>query len=270
MPSYKPIVSVADLPQVGQDIEHETLDFKARYDLAKPEIRHEIAKDLAMFANHLGGTVLVGAAEDRTSKRLHAWAPLSPQDAGLIQDAAEKALEHLSPRPLLAVSRLPVDGGEVVALNVEPMIGGVVGVRQASHRDSYTFPIRRASQCAWLSPEVLPMYLLPELRRIVIMLERVRGHSNIEVLHWKLPPLPEDDLRAVPRPEQQERWGIAHACSLEYLSLEDNAASFKSKATSGRVALDDIESVSIQRMSPLDHIERTRVVVKLKKGASLG
>src|SRR5262245_22773017 len=64
VPTFSPIRSVDDLPQPGPrtaSAETYTIDFKNGY---APTDREEMAKDIAAFANGLGGVVLVGSTRD--------------------------------------------------------------------------------------------------------------------------------------------------------------------------------------------------------------
>lgn len=54
MPVYTPIRKASHLPEVGAGFETDVFDAKGEYDSTSVP---EIAKDLAGFANHLGGTI---------------------------------------------------------------------------------------------------------------------------------------------------------------------------------------------------------------------
>src|SRR5687767_2893109 len=59
MPRFTPM-KPPTLPRVGQAIEKLVLEFKAAPNFSTP---YEFAKDIAAFANSLGGTILVGGIE---------------------------------------------------------------------------------------------------------------------------------------------------------------------------------------------------------------
>jgi predicted HTH transcriptional regulator len=49
--------------------EHAISDFKTTYDTNDPTKSFEIAKDVCAFANHLGGTMLVGVREGSRDRK---------------------------------------------------------------------------------------------------------------------------------------------------------------------------------------------------------
>jgi hypothetical protein len=61
------------LPTIGSAIERPVMDWKVKAALNA----FEKAKDVAMFANHLGGTLLIGAAE--AQGHLGAYVGMSPR-----------------------------------------------------------------------------------------------------------------------------------------------------------------------------------------------
>ena len=173
------------LPAVGHGYERATLDLKARCNLGKTV---HLAKDVAAFANHLGGTILVGATE--ANSRVGAYTPLTEADTAATQDAISKAVaDRCSPRPVLDFARYREGTGFVLAVNVQPFIGQAVGVRVMADKasggyggDAYAFPLRSGSDSAYLLPEQLAMYMLPNLRRLEIMLAPLQPGDRITVL----------------------------------------------------------------------------------------
>src|SRR5690242_17887016 len=84
---YRPLTTPNDLPNVNDAFGPATLDMKEaikpkstgtgkpKYDL------FELAKDVAMFANSVGGTILVGAEEEGRTGKLKAYHPMLTSDA---------------------------------------------------------------------------------------------------------------------------------------------------------------------------------------------
>ncbi len=171
MAVYKPIRRFEDLPTVAPIVEVDTFDAKIDY-ADKHKQDFEVAKDVAAFANHLGGSIVVGLNEHTAKVE-----PLKLDRAKkLISTFEEQVRQRCSPRPTIEPVLLPVDGGHILVINVEPFIGQPVGVlvrkveTTLGLEDVYQFPVRRGSRTTSLTPEVLPMYMLPEIRRWAILL----------------------------------------------------------------------------------------------------
>jgi len=172
MPSYYKILAWADLPQVPPAQARETyeLDFKA----AHHNDSDEQAKDIAAFANCLGGVILVGVAEradgfDRTM--------LPIQEARLAARSYEDAARDLlAPRPNVdaVVLSNPADSTRsIVAVNVDPFPGQLVAAR-LSRSDAWRFPVRVASRhTAYLNPEQAMIYSDPRSRKAAILLANI-------------------------------------------------------------------------------------------------
>ncbi|HEY6476697.1 MAG TPA: ATP-binding protein [Polyangia bacterium] len=121
MALFKPVVTSADLPLEGTSRESGTYDFKRTVDPAK---KRELAKDVAAFANAMGGVVLVGADEDRDTGTLREYAPMPEAFAESVKAAYDRAItEFCRPQPIIDAVRVkapPPASGYVVAINVNP------------------------------------------------------------------------------------------------------------------------------------------------------
>jgi Putative DNA-binding domain len=172
------------LPSVGDGFEQATLDLKVKAELTKS---FHLAKDVAAFANHLGGVLILGASE--TNGRVGAYVPMSETDANATQDAFSKAVaQRCSPRPVIDFGRYPVAPGFVLTVLVWPFVGQPVGVKVKADSavggyggDAYAFPVRSGSDSLFLLPEQLPMYMIPEQRRIAIALSQVPTGAEIRL-----------------------------------------------------------------------------------------
>jgi hypothetical protein len=184
--------------------EKTVLDLKTRYDLANLTSAFELAKDMAAFANALGGTVLVGASEHsdllgRKTGRIEAFVP-NIDDQTLIK-AATTAARDLCQPPItvepevikLAVSeqasvvRRPLSqDATLVALNVHPLVASpcaaaacdAAGVRIAN---AYRFPLRFLEGTKWLKPEELAFHMNSHERRIYLLLAQMPRDQQIQV-----------------------------------------------------------------------------------------
>lgn len=135
---WKPIETALDLP-AEHTFESNTLDFKA----APTESSLEMGKDVAAFANAQGGTVLVGA---HGGDRLERYNPMTVELAQSVAAYDRAVRDRCAPAPLFSMQLIARDEGVVVAVNIQPFPGQVVGVRvlrkDKMERDSgYFFPV---------------------------------------------------------------------------------------------------------------------------------
>jgi hypothetical protein len=180
---FTPIDLPDQPPSPGKVNEKAHLDFKAD----PTDDRFEIAKDVAALANAQGGTILIGAAGKGEYLQCHK--PLSTDEASRSQRAYEEAVrDRCSPLPLFSVAGVPLDGGFVVAVNVWPFPGQLVGVEikkgeakcgkgGTQPEGLYYFPVRVGAHTVGLTPEQLAMFMDPKARRIALCLEQALGQT---------------------------------------------------------------------------------------------
>ncbi len=91
------------------------------------ETHFHVAKDVAAFANHLGGSIVLGALE---SGGVPDSVPTHDAGAGeAAGDAHSQAVrDRCRPAPVFTFQRYSSDGGIVLVINVEPSIDGLVSV----------------------------------------------------------------------------------------------------------------------------------------------
>lgn len=182
-----PITNAAELPPIGI---HEAvdLDFKATVSTAAG-YRFELAKDVAALANALGGSLLVGAHE-KPAGRLDSYGLPATADPDAIVAAYEQSVrDRCRPAPLFSSERIDQYGKIVIAVNVEPTVTQPTAVRVTKDAisdekysgEAWCFPIRVGTQTAYLSPEVLPMYMLPNVRRTWLLLKAIPIHAVVEL-----------------------------------------------------------------------------------------
>lgn len=183
---FTPIQTPSQLPEPGRVNENGCLDFKAH----PTDDRFEIAKDIAAMANTSGGTLLVGAQGN--GEILGKYVPIASIDASKSQRVYEEAVrDRCSPPPLFNVELIERDSGIIMAVNVWPFPGQLVGVRllngetkcgsKGKHvEDVFFFPMRVGSHTKAITPEMIPMFTDARARRIAACLGEARG----KLLKW--------------------------------------------------------------------------------------
>jgi hypothetical protein len=179
---FRPLLDVSDLPSIGSGFERDTFDLKTSYDLTKTA---DMAIDVAAFANHLGGTVLVGAAESKGV--VGAYKPMHKADCNDLKNAISKAVgARCRPSPRIDLVPLEKDAGHVLAVNVWPQLGGPVGVRVDADKSkggygggAWIFPVRTGTDAHYVDPENLAMYMLPQIRRVVVLLAQIPTGAKV-------------------------------------------------------------------------------------------
>jgi Putative DNA-binding domain len=190
MPFFAPITDPTHLPSEGAGYETTLIDIKGldpkspvggRFTYASSEI----AKDVAAFANALGGTILIGAHEDRKRGVLGKYCPLTDEEAKIATKTIDGAiLTHCSPRPTHLTTRIKSGGGFVVAVNIFPFIGQLVGYADSNEDGrAFRFPCRVGAETSWIRPEQFAMYMIPLVRRTIVLLEGItpKNHANVAI-----------------------------------------------------------------------------------------
>jgi hypothetical protein len=197
--TYSSIRTWSDVPDRAPALIPETsvLDFKAEA-TSSPEER---AKDVAAFANALGGVILIGVAEksDSFERKL-----LSLSDARRVAREYEDTVRDLlAPRPTIdaVVVECPNRPGfALVAVNCDPFPGQVVGAR-ASEPNAWRFPVRTASRhSAYLDPEKAMIHSDPRARKSAILLSSIsapeRKNIYVQIVeHWVVSDHPPEHVR---------------------------------------------------------------------------
>jgi hypothetical protein len=188
---FVPIRSKEDLEKIKPNQENFWCDFKQRIGNT-PDF--ELAKDVAAFVNALGGTLLIGAVEIK--ERFSHFTPLNKADALQTQEKYEDAVDkRCIPKPLVDIIIIEnvkgKDGnkGCVVAVNIFPFPGQMIGVKMKGDSkddfggDGYRFPIRFSNQTTYLEPNQFSMFMLPELRRKIILLSQINKNDTVFIYH---------------------------------------------------------------------------------------
>jgi len=172
------------LPTVGASIERAVQDWKVQ----PSDKSFELAKDVAAFANHLGGAIVVGAQE--VDACLKAYVGLTPSKVGNVCASYSRAVkERCRPTPTYDFVDFASPGGtgRVVVVNVYPslnLIGVEVNADKASGGyggKAWTFPVRAGIDADYLKPEQLAMYMTPAVRRVSVLLSLVPAGDRVKV-----------------------------------------------------------------------------------------
>jgi hypothetical protein len=182
---------ITNLDQLVARFEHSQLDYKTTYDLADDAVRYEIAKDVAAFANAMGGTIVVGVREQGGRVVRLEGVSDAPR---LVRSVADALRHHCVPVPSTpqehAIAVSPADAPKLLAtgsappladvtlltLNVQADPRGPIGVRPyptATIADAYRFPVRVSDQTRFMPPTELPMWMNSHERRAAIQLRGV-------------------------------------------------------------------------------------------------
>ena len=179
MPFFQPIRQTQDLPPAGpttRTAESERCDFKQTH---APNNHREMAKDMAAFANALGGAIIIGTSADNAPldypglPRAFAETLANEFDLTLRSDLSPKP----SVEPVIVDSPL-ANGNVVLAINVYPYPDQVVGAGWDA--DVWRFPVRTGSQTTFRDPAMLPLYTAAS-RRVAILLGGIPNGEQISV-----------------------------------------------------------------------------------------
>jgi hypothetical protein len=197
--------------------EHAISDFKLTYDTKNDQTKaFEIAKDVCAFANHLGGTIIVGAQEGKGDQRgrIAALVPLTDPSPGELVTAIDRAVKlYCLPVPLVNAQEITLDDTQatrilrraspatsIVAINVQPALNTPIGCltccdqcteckasgvtcsckgKQIDH--AYRFPIRTIESARYLRPDELAKTMNVTERRALLELQAIEGELTITV-----------------------------------------------------------------------------------------
>lgn len=190
MPTFRPQVQPIPLPQIGDAIERVVMDWKVK----PANFPFEKAKDVAAFANHLGGCILIGAAEDKG--QLAKYVGMPPDEAGKVRDDYSKAVvQRCQPPPSVDFEEYkdPHDGTKrIVAINVWPSLN-LIGVKIDTDKSkegfggpAFVYPVRSGTDAMYLQPVQLPMYITAQVRRIAVMLARIPDGATVQLIETRL------------------------------------------------------------------------------------
>jgi hypothetical protein len=182
---FVPLTSHLSLPPLGAAIERAVMDWKA-VDVDTPFHK---AKDVAAFANHLGGTLLIGACEK--DGQLGAYKGMSPAAAADVRNGYSKAIkDKCQPHPAVDFEEYPAPSDHakrIVAINVWPSLL-LIGVEIAAHKPtegyggtSFVYPVRSGTDTTFLGPGQIAMYMTPHVRRIAVLLSKVPKGTVVRV-----------------------------------------------------------------------------------------
>jgi hypothetical protein len=166
------------------------LDFKGQGYGNSDNDRCEAARDVAQFANHLGGTIILGAQEENGFLKEYVGLPEIADQRTRIRDIILARVE-----PSLATDLVEIDyhGRKVLAVNVPPCFSAV-GVRVSPNR--YEFPSRRNDKKDFLTLQEVAMMGTPERRGLLILESIPQGsRSKLRIDAEDLDRLPHHEWR---------------------------------------------------------------------------
>lgn len=151
--------------------EQRWFDVKKTY---APGSQAEMAKDIAAFANALGGALIVGATEGPTEPDY--TSPLTSAYAEKVALEFDQAVrDYCRPSPSVHVRVIPAPdapGKVVLVVNIEPTVDQPIAARHAKDQDAWRFPIRIGRDTEFLLPEQLPLHMNSKARRAKLLLLR--------------------------------------------------------------------------------------------------
>jgi hypothetical protein len=168
------IDSWANLPRTGAYhlTEQVWFDLKTNY---PPKSHAEVAKDVAAFANAMGGAIIVGATEGTLGPDYSN--PLPTAVAAEVENQVDLAVrDFCRPSPAVHVRSIPSPDHPtrmIVVVNVDPFVEQPVAARHASDINAWRFPIRVGRHTEFIFPELLPMHMDSKARRAKLLLLRV-------------------------------------------------------------------------------------------------
>ncbi len=172
------------LPEIGT-LETPSCDFK-KFELTLKPDRFELAKDVAAMANAEGGTIWLGA-HAHNGRLARYQADVTRADALALARAYEEAVrDRCSPVPALACEVIEEDGVCVLAVDVRPSTSPIACRAKGDKADGWgdrcwVFFTRVGSHTRDIQPEVLGMMMVPEFRRLAILLRSAQLQPPIRV-----------------------------------------------------------------------------------------
>ncbi len=122
MVPWVPIVDASLLPLIGTE-ESEHLDFKRQPWGASDDDKNELLRDVAQFANHLGGSIIIGA-EEGEGGRLARFVSIEDPETVILR-VRNTCYDRLSPRVVVVALTLNNAESSIVVVNVQPSVGPV-------------------------------------------------------------------------------------------------------------------------------------------------
>jgi hypothetical protein len=247
---YTPLTKPEQLPKLGADIEREVMDWKAPGAVGATPFHK--AKDVAAFANHLGGVILVGVCEGKGGK-LSKYERMNAKTAQQVADAFSRAIEQKCD-PVPDIDPVPFEsdtapGQVVLAVNVAPSLR-LVGVKAEvdkkvdgwdSNDKAFVYPVRTGTVTRFLRASELPMMMTPHVRRVAVLLSRIPVNERIRII-WHGRDMPEFLFLGVDEEKNVMRYKHAD------------------KPTERTLPLDGIASVYEGETSPDDHRFGWRII----------
>jgi hypothetical protein len=163
---------------IGESQESETLDFKTKWWTAggASKANHEAAKDLAAFANHRGGAIVVGAMERPGPDGVKVLSgyfrePLEtlPPSTRELERWLAEATTHLSVAPVFQVRSVPVEDYFYYLVIVQPSAVAVL-LKSGSSSHYYSMPVRTVTGTRYVESREMEERMTDSHRRWWLLL----------------------------------------------------------------------------------------------------
>lgn len=249
---YTPILDAIQLPRrLPSALVRETdlFDFKREVTLAgdakhsRDDVRADLAKDMASFANGRGGTIIIGAREERDGPT---YVGISKPDADALHLEYDRSAQRLcSPSPRIVVREIVDDasgGALLLVVNVDPFPGAAVGCCHPLRPDSWRFPMRVGREPEFLRPERLPMLIDARHRRLYVLLASIPDDTAVQLVTMTNFIVGMGGLAGVTRGATRAR-KVSLSQEGGVLTLDLHTGSSSGRPTRLEVPLDDVASV---------------------------
>jgi hypothetical protein len=174
------------LVKIGKTTESIQLDFKQQHNSSKKNWPEECALDIAQFANTIGGTLLYGIEEAKSSQTSLKTASRilgvsNPED--IKQAFNTKVRNHLHPSNLnFETFAFEVDNKTIVAVNVPPLESGCASVSRSDDPRTYRYPYRTEFGKAFMLPHQVEEIMSDKSRSIRLKMQRLCFNNEIRII----------------------------------------------------------------------------------------
>ncbi len=207
--SHRDTIEARTIEQVVADgvTEDDSIDFKkAMYAVKEDQAKDELAKDIAAFANHRGGVLIIGVKD--VNGRASGALPFEGGDATKRQVLSVHAARVRPLVPDLAVEWIPAgpyaQGYLLIGVPASPLAPHAAG---NPNQGALRFPVRTGSQSRYMSETELAAKYMQRMSTVAISTARAATLSN-EPAAWLGRNKPWIHLTVVPHAPGSMRIGV--------------------------------------------------------------
>lgn len=183
--SHRETIDARTIEQLVADgvTEDDSIDFKkAMYAVKEDQAKDELAKDIAAFANHRGGVLIIGV--DEVNGRASSGLPFEGGDATKRQVLSVHAARVRPLVPDLAVEWIPAgpyaEGYLLIGVSASPLAPHAAG---NPNQGALRFPVRTGSQSRYMSEAELAAKYMQRMSTVAMSTARAASLSN-EPMAW--------------------------------------------------------------------------------------